>query len=199
MSATLAAALMLAAIATAGDAPPLAEHVHARAAVPDEARKIGEVRLIERGSTTVVQTVLATRVITRAVAEIRLKDERNWPLDSDGHADSKRFVEALEQGAATLRKELPPADARSIDDPERRVRLLIEFRADSSSTEVVIAEFESRDASTPYEPTVSRVLATLSLSRGYVLENMRLILADSFRVSEADLGRLGPLGPLAPP
>jgi hypothetical protein len=196
--ATVTSALLLAAIATAGDPPPVVERVHARAAVPDEARKIGEVRLIERGSTTVVQTVLATRVIARAVAEIRQKEERDWPLDRDGHSDMRRYVDALEQATAILKQELPPADARSIDDPERRVRLLIELRADSSSTELVIAEFQARDASTPYEPTVSRVLATLSPSRAYVLENMRLILADAFQLPEADLGRLGPLGPLAP-
>ena len=195
----VASVLMLAPIAAAGDAVPGAERVHARAAVPDEARKIGEVRLVERGSTTVVQTVLATRVITRAVAEIRQKEERNWPLDRDGHSDMRRYVDALEEAAATLRQALPPADARSIDDPERRVRLLIELRADTSSTEVVIAEFESRDASAPFEPTPKRLLATLPLSRAYVLENMRLILADAFRLPEADLGRLGPLGPLAPP
>jgi hypothetical protein len=108
------------------------------------------------------------------------------------------YMTALEQAATTLRQELPPADARSIDDAERRVRLLIELRADSSSVEVVIAEFEVHDASAPYEPTVSRVFANLSLSRAYVLENMRLILADAFRVPESDLWRLGPLGPLDP-
>ena len=46
-----------------------------------------------------------------------------------------------------MRQELPPADARSIDDAERRSRLLIELRADSSSAEIVIAE----DSAAPLE------------------------------------------------
>jgi hypothetical protein len=198
LAASVASALMTTPIAAAGESPAVAERVHARAAVPNEARKIGEVRLVEQGSTTVVQTVLATRVITRAVAEIRQKEERNWPPDRDGHADMERYVAALEQAATKLRQEFPPADARSIDDAERRSRLLIELRADSSSAEIVIAEFEVLNTSAPYEPTVSRVFAKLALSRAYVLENMRLILADAFRVPESDLGRLGPLGPLVP-
>jgi len=197
-SVALAFALTIAPIAAAGESPAVDERVYARTAVPDEARKIGEVRLVERGSTTLVQTVIATRVITRAVAEIRQKEERNWPPERVGHADMERYVTALERAATTLRQELPPADARSIDDAERRVRLLIELRADSSRTEIVIAEFQVRDASAPYDPTVSRVFANLALSRAYVLENMRLILADAFRIPESDLGRLGPLGPLAP-
>ena len=196
--ALLAAALLVATPSIAAtDVAPERDVVHARAPVPDEARKIGEVRLVTRGETTVVQTVIATRVLTRVVAEIRAKDEANWPPESAGHDDMKRYVAALENAAASLRAALPPVDARTTDDPERRIPFLIEFRADAKSAEVAIGTFQQRDASSPYEIASARTLGTPSASRAYVLENMRLILVDSFHVSKDEIAKLGPLGPLA--
>ena len=196
--ALLAAALLFATPAiAASDVSPERDIVHARTAVPDEARKIGEVRLVTRGETTVVQTVIATRVIHRVVAEIRAKDEANWPPGSAGHDDMKRYVAALEEAAASLRAALPPVDARTTDDPERRVPFLIEFRANATASEVVVGTFELRDASSPYEIASARTLGQPSVSRDYVLENMRLILVDSFHVPKDEIAKLGPLGPLS--
>ena len=106
---------------------------------------------------------------------------------------------ALETVATTLRDALPPADARTVDERERRVRLLIEFRADSRATEVVIGSYEPRDETSPFDAIAARALATVPVGREYALANMRLILADAFHLPEADLARLGPLGPLAGP
>lgn len=184
---------------TTTDATFTSDVVHARTAVPDEARKLGEVKLITRGTSTVVQSVLVTRVLPRAVAEIRLKEEANWPVGSVGRDDMQRYVAALEEAATTLRAELGPADARTAADEERRVPLLIEFRVDDVVAEVAIATFEPKDSGSPFDPMSIRILATPALARPYVLANMRLILADAFRVSTDDLARLGPLGPLTSP
>ena len=172
--------------------------VYARTAVPDETRKVGEVKLLQRDGATVVETVLVTKVIERVVAEIRQKDERGWPPGSDGRDDMERYTAALAEAARTLRARMPPADARNANDASRRARLLIDFRATADKAEVELAEFDSTDAA-PFEPTVRRSLTILDLDRAYVLRNMRLILADSFHLPENEVATLGPLGPAALP
>src|SRR5262245_25756123 len=51
--------------------------IHARCVVPDNLRKVGEVRLVTRGNAVVVQTLLSTKVLSRVLAEIAKKEQRN--------------------------------------------------------------------------------------------------------------------------
>lgn len=169
--------------------------VHARASVPSEAQKVGEVRLVTRGGATVVQTVIATRAPSRVLAEIREKELRNWPAGSEGRADAERYLEALAQAGSVLQGERERLDPR---DPsaDRRSRLLIEFQADDVSAGILVATFES-SAEAPYEPDAIREIARPLVGGSYVLRNMRLILADAFARPEAGVDELGPLGPAA--
>lgn len=200
----LCTALVLAAVAArgrVGAAPatlpaalldPTSDRVVARTVVPDEVRKVGEVRLVSRGNATVVQTLLSTKVLGRVVAEIRKKEEGNWPPDAAGHADMRRYVEGLAAAAAELR-------TRGGEGGERRLRLLIEFVASETAAGVVFAEFEGDEKDGRIEPRSRRPIAVLVLGRAYVFPNMRFILADSFHVPVPEVGRLGPLGPLGGP
>lgn len=171
---------------------PAADKVEARTVVPDAMRKVGEVRLIARGGGTVVQTLLLTRVLGRVVAEIRKKEERNWPQDAEGYADMRRYVDAVAAAADALRAGRP-------ESSDRRARLLIEFLASEGASGVLLAEFEGDEVDGAIQPRSRRPLATLPLRRAYVFPNMRFILADSFHVPEPEVGRLGPLGPIAAP
>jgi hypothetical protein len=168
-----------------------ADRIVARTVVPDEFRKVGEVRLATRGDATVVQTALATKVLSRVVAEIRKKEEANWPADAIGHEDMTRYVEGLERAAAALRGE------RAVGG-DRRLQLLIEFVAGPAGAGVLLAGFEGEERSGAITVKSRTPIATLALRRTYVHRNMRLILADSFHLPESELGRLGPLGPIAP-
>jgi hypothetical protein len=197
----LAAACLLA--SAAGGVDELAagvtndeEAVLARAAVPDEARKIGEVQLIRRGTVTAVRTVLSTRVLARAVAEIRAKEDANWPEGSPHRPSMLAYVAALERAEATLRASLAVADPRTIGAPDRRLRLLIEFFANDVTAGVALAEYDAAD-SAPFVPIGRRGIATPTVSRGYVLGNMRLIVADAFGVEDSAVDTIGPLGPAA--
>lgn len=176
---------------------PASDRVVARTVVPDAARKVGEVRLVTRGEATVVQTLLATKVLGRVVAEIRKKEERNWPRDAEGYRDMLRYLDTLEAAAADVRKRRDTVGTAGHDD--RRLRLLIEFVASESASGVLFADFEAAEIDGAIQPTSRRPIATLALRRAYVFPNMRLILADSFGVPESEVGRLGPLGPLAGP
>ena len=172
------------------DAAP--DRVVARTVVPDEVRKVGEVRLVTRGDATVVQTLLATKALGRVVAEIRKKEEANWPPEAAGHADMQRYVEGLAAAAAELR-------TRRDEGGDRRQRLLIEFVASEGASGVLFAEFEGDEKDGRIEPRSRKPIAVLPLGRAYVFPNMRFILADSFHVPVPEVGRLGPLGPLGAP
>jgi hypothetical protein len=178
--------------ASATPAPLLddgADRVHARTDVGAPARRVGEVLLVRRGEATVVQTRLATKLLARVVAEIRAKEERNWPAASPGHVAMLRYVAALDDAVRT-----GPAP-----DGDRERRLLIEFVAGPSETAVALATFERGAA--PDAPRVPgrRSLVVLPLERAYVTRNMRLILSDAFDRPEHELGGLGPLGVLDAP
>jgi len=190
-AAVTAALLLLAcAYAPAASLPAFdaaTDRVVKRTIVPDDVRRQGEVRLVARGDAVVVQTLLETRILRRAVAEIRKKEERNWPVGAAGHDDMRRYVDAL----ATVAGELGAAH------PDQRHRLLIELVATADGGGVVIGTFEGDEDDGALRPTGARTMATPAVGRDYLLRNMRLILADAFDLDEDEVDRLGPLGPAA--
>ena len=162
------------------------DRVVRRKIVPNDARHQGEVRLVARGDAVVVQTLLATRVLKRVVAEIRKKEERNWPVGAAGHDDMVRYVDAVQAVAEQL------AAARPEDE---RQRLLIELVATADGGGIVVGEFEGEEAGGVIHPTSARTIATPAVDRSYLLRNMRLILADAFELDESEVDELGSLGP----
>lgn len=193
--AALAAATPARCAESAALAPALlqadADQVLSRIVVPDPARRVGEVRLLSRAGAVVVQTLLSTKVLARVVGEIRKKEESAWPPGSRWHADSERYLGALQ----ALQHELE-SRRTTVAWAERRYRALIEFIADDSSAGVVVGTWDGREVDGALEPTARSASAPLALGRDYVLRNMRLILIDSFHMADADLERLGALGPL---
>jgi hypothetical protein len=161
------------------------DRVVKRKIVPNDARHQGEVRLVARGDAVVVQTLLETRVLKRVVAEIRKKEERNWPVGAAGHDDMVRYVDAVSAVAEQL----------AAAHPDERQRLLIELVATADGGGIVVGEFEGEEAGGVIHPTSARTIATPQVGRAYLLRNMRLILADAFELDESEVDTLGPLGP----
>lgn len=193
ISLLLGAALLAAAPATAAgpsrclDAS--ADRIVASTPVPDAVRKVGEVRLLARGDAVVVQTLLSTKLLSRAVAEIRVKEEKNWP-DAEPGADGRRaYVDALAAAREALDRRSPGPEWT-----DRRQRLLIEFCAGADGSAVIVGTFGEMPASGETVLRAREVFVTLDPPREYVLRNLRLIVADSFRVDEKDADRIGPLG-----
>jgi hypothetical protein len=169
-----------------------ADQVLQRIDVPSTAQKVGEVRLVRRGAYDVVQTLLNTKLLSRAVGEIRKKELAAWPADQPSHDDAMQYATAL--GAA--QKEIwqrMPRDARV---PDRRQQMWIEFVLGASTSVVAVGTFGATPAAAEEIASEKReTLAVLDLSRDYVRRNMRLIAADSFHVDGAALDAL--LAPLA--
>jgi hypothetical protein len=154
---------------------PSTDAIVATTPVPSSDRRVGDVRLVRRGGVAVVQTVLDTALLPRVVAEIRKKEEANWPAGKPGHDDAVRYVAALEQITDQLRTGQPKDPHRT----HRRLHLLIEFALDEKNAAVAISGWDLNDAG-----AVRRVepVVVLQPSRDYVRTNMRLIAADSFHV-----------------
>jgi predicted RND superfamily exporter protein len=163
----------------------------ARTDVPDPARKVGEVRLVTRGEANVVETLLSTTLLPRAVREIRAKETRNWPAGAAGHDDAMRYVEALDGASAELGRRL----AGRAPGEDRRRNLLIEFVLTPAGAWVVLSRFvPGTDERGEMRVTEREPLAVLAPARDYVRGNMRLIAEDSFDAHGPALERL--LAPL---
>jgi hypothetical protein len=198
---TIATVLTAARVVMAADGLPAAlvdvtsDVVHARTVVPDDVRAVGEVRLVQRGGATVVQTVLATKLLRRVVAEIAHKERGNWAPDQPGVDGMQRYVDAVEAAA----RELEAARDAAGGGGDRRLRLIIEFVATPDAAGVALATFDASGQEGTFETPGRQGMSAFPLPRPYVLRNMRRILSDAFHRPEGDVGALGPLGPAARP
>ncbi len=170
----LAAVLAVSVAAPAFDRS--ADVVVDRAPVPSAWFRVGEVRIVRRGDTDVVQTILRTRYLARVAARIVEKDRSNWPPGSSGRTDSDRYVEALERAAADVLR------AERQDVPS----LLIEFARGPGVSAVVFAEPRVVRDADGLHVSDARTLAVLRPSEAYVERDMILIVSDSFDISESE-------------
>lgn len=163
------------------------DRVVERALVPSATNRVGEVRVVRRGEATVVQTLLYTKVLSRAVAAIRKKEQANWPQS----AASARYVDELARAQKQIFSRLP-TNERVVD---RRQKLWIDFVvAPGGVAFVALGAFELSEANGEITVESREPLAVLELAPDYVRRNALLITADSFQLDEAAASRL--LGPL---
>lgn len=158
-----------------------AEVVIQHTPVPKEPPHQGEVRVVRRGSTQVVQTLLYSKVMIRVVGAIERKESSAWPKGEDGSQDSRRYVAELRQAYQTV-KQRAREKQKAEGKKERFLQLGIEFVLDKDNSYVAL-----------YLPALTRdeerlelhgqeLLKKLPLSRHYVQKNMQLIVQDSFEV-----------------
>lgn len=157
-----------------------------RVFVPSPVQKVGEVRLIVRGGANVVQTLLYTKVLSRVVGEIRKKEMANWPAERAGHDDAARYVDTLATVQKQIWERVPPNERLG----DRRQRMIIEFVLSERAAVVMVGGFDMSESGTEIRVTRREPMATLELSRDYIKQNMRLIAADSFAVSDSKLETL---------
>lgn len=184
-------AALLVALALAGAAraeSPSDDVLVTHAFVPSSARRVGEVRIVQRGDAAVIQTLLYTSLLQRAVDAIHDKESANWPAHHPEHADARRYRAALDAQAARVLAAPAPDD--------RRRRLLIEFVLDGDAATVVVGDFDMAGDGDAIRVTARRPVETLSLSPAYVRRNMQLIVADAFDLPPDGIAPV--LGPLAP-
>lgn len=183
-------AVLLGTLFVAAAAVASGERVLRRTFVPTASRPQGEVRLVAREGSAVVQVLLWSRILRRVGTEISEKEENNWPDPStEGGAASRRYREAVDESIEEVLGESEPSltlDGRLDPPPPGKIGLLIEL---SSTSEGGAAAFFSADV----EPTGSgfalvrsREIRRIELPAAYATENLRLVVADSFGIDEAE-------------
>lgn len=164
------------------------------ALVPSSLFPQAEVRLLRRGGSVVMQTVIVSRFLRQVVGEIRRKESSAWTPGRAGHGDSERYVEALDRACRTIEAGFREQDAGS----GRRKSLLIEFVLSREESFVAILDPEVRGDFGDLRVTSRRLLEVLPLSRLYVSENIHEIAIDSLgwsrREAEEALKPLLPAG-----
>jgi hypothetical protein len=153
-----------------------------RAFVPSHERRVGEVRILRRGDATVVQTLLYSKLLSRVVAEIRRKEQANWP----GDPEAARYVAALERAQQTIWRRLPPPPHGG----DRRQKLWIDFVLAPDAACIGIGAFEMQEEGGEVRVVRRETLALLEPARAYVERNQRLIAADSLGIEGPALDRL---------
>lgn len=171
-----------------GDPPP-GEGIVRRGPVRGGGNTLGEVRLVRRGNARVVETVLRTALLRRVVGEIRDKELANWPPGRLGSDDALAYIKALEEVANELVRQARRSQSR---DPT--LKLLIEFSSSPSDVSVKLWDIDVEKHGDTFRVTSQRKLRDTPVTRTYVDRNMRLIVADSFGISETEAAAL-----LAPP
>lgn len=147
---------------------------------------IGEVRLAARDRAVVVQTLLQTVLMRRVVAEIRKKEETNWPSDRRGAESSRQYVAGLER----VQRSLWEQRARSTRGPNPPQRLAIEFVHAAGKAWVSLGTFEASSNPPRLDVSALRELERIDLDAGYIAENIRLILADACGLGQQEIDRL---------
>jgi len=153
-----------------------ADAVERRAVVPEPDRPHGEVRIVRRDGATIVQTLIHSRSVRRVAGAIAEKELANWPEGREGAADAARYVDALADVAAQVRKAGPAGE-------DRRRSLCIEFPPGGPVTISGAIVEPADDRLRLVEKVEPRV--ELDLGDPYVERNRVLIVADAFGVTEA--------------
>ncbi len=156
-----------------------------RAAVPATGDPHGEVRLIRRDHSIVMQTLLESRVLKRVVREIALKEDRGWPEGSALRDQSRRYVEALEAAAQAVFLE----HARRPQLRSERQRLLIEFVLAPHAAVVTLYELPAGTIADRDRLPDKKLVRLLEPPRAYVERNVLLIAQDSLGLSAEDVER----------
>jgi len=181
---------LLAGTSAAGAEPPAqvtgiaGDEVVKRVAVPSSERRQGEVRIVRRGATVVVQTVIHSKVMRRVAGEIAQKEALSWPDGAKSADDRARYVETLRQVVDAIRAEGNDASAGETD---RFRDLRIDFLVQGGRGLVVISGAEVVDeGETLRLVAVREPVERLEPSLDYVQRNMKLIVADSFATSSLE-------------
>jgi hypothetical protein len=188
--AMLVASVPLAA-ATAGAraadaAKPAAETIVRRAFLPSPQRIHGELRLVERGDTLVLQTLLYSDALRRGVDRIRKKELYYWPAGRAGSEDSTRYLAGLDRAKRHVLERF--ASPAGMTDP--KPRLLIEFVLAPARAEIGFYDVEIKRAAQGFDVQDRKPIEVLTASRDYLARAMRIQGDEGFDPPASQLAKL---------
>jgi hypothetical protein len=146
-----------------------------RAPVPAAPPYQGEVRLIRRDSSLVIQTILNSRVMRHVVAAIQKKEFHRWPEDREDWLDSRRYSEELYHAY-----EISLAEAQKRQSDSRYLQLMIELVLEERRSYFAIYAPTLTQDGDRFSVQAKRLLKKRKTSRNYTYRNILEIAQDSF-------------------
>ena len=188
-------AILLAALVSVAETPapaPAGEILH-RTFVPSAKRRHGEVRLtVSSNQCLRVETVLFTSQLARGFHRIHEEETSLWPEGSAFHADSSRYLAALDAAREQIRKDsLDTGDINAPVQPgaeKHQVVIRFELRGDQGRIEIAKAELEGVDGDGPVQIISTTPLQSLEVPAEYVSQSFRRMLVRAFDIPEAEAG-----------
>jgi hypothetical protein len=170
--------LVLMALAAAAHEP---EMILRRAWIPSAERPQGEIRLVERSGVPVIEVLLHTRVLKRVVARIRDKEKAAWPDGREGAESSRRYLEALDQSAADVRRaHAPTPTEKGQPPPSPKLGLLIEIGAAGERGFAAFSDVDVVEGKDGLEVRRVRPLRRLDQPVAWAKRTVELIRAEHF-------------------
>ncbi len=154
-----------------------------RAFIPSAERRHGEVRLVRRGGTASVQTLLYSPALRRGLQKIRQAENAHWPPDRAGYDDSQLYLGVLEKGKAAALD----AFAGRADQDDPRQNLLIEVTQDGDRAWVGASLPEYSSGGDDVEIRSVRPVASSPVSADYARAAMENILRSAFHKPDRSL------------
>ena len=185
------ALLLLALTSFAAPAAPASpadsEEILHRTFVRSAKRRHGEVRLTAASNQCVrVESVLFTSQLARGFHRIHEEETSLWPEGSAFHADSKRYLAALDAAREEIHKD--SLDAGDINAPvqagaeKHQVLIRFELRGDAGRIEIAKAELEGTDGDGPVRIVSTTPLQALDVPADYVRRSFQRMLTRAFDI-----------------
>jgi hypothetical protein len=172
-------------------APVIPGEILHRAFVPSARRRHGEVRLSAASNQCVrVESVLFTSELARGFHRIHEEEKSLWPEGSDFHADSRRYLAALDAAREQIQKEiLAVGDINApVQAGARKHQVVIQFelRGKAGRIEIAKAELDGMDGDGPVQIVASTPLQTLDVPAEYVRRSFQRMLARAFDIADVE-------------
>ena len=146
----------------------------ARAYVPNGLFPQGEVRLIQRGSETIVQSVLQTRFVKRVRDHIAKNEQNNWRQ----HPDAAAYLRSLDEAFLEYQNRK--------ESGKNEVALAIEFIDAPNAARVDFSFPMMSQDKHGFHVQPTKIWKSLKLSSDYIRKDQEHILVDAFKKRAAD-------------
>ena len=172
------AALLLIAVTAAAHEP---ETILRRAPIPSADRPQGEIRLAERSGVRVIEVLLYTRVLKHVVARIRDEEKAAWRDGGEGAEASRRYLEALEESAADVRRvHAPRPTEKGQPPPSPKLGLLIEIGVAGDRGFAAFSDVDVVESKDGFEVRRVRPLRRLEQPVAWAKRTVELIRSEHF-------------------
>ena len=152
----------------------------ARAFIPSSNNVHGEIRLLQRGDTACVQTLLYSKYLRRGLHEMTKQESLAWP-------DNWPCCEVSTNYLANLHTVRDTVLSEAMDNTNDLRRLIIEFSLGPASATYAIGTLSLEGPADALQVTQPRLLASTSAHPYYVSRAMALMCEQGFGLRDQDL------------